>query len=114
MNKNSNIIIKYDGQCNLCNYWVNFIKQRDVKNKFIFNHHNTTGTIIIETNGMKKQKIEAVIEILENIDFPTWLLYIIKNIPISFSNYIYKLISNNRYFLFGNKGCVDKANNNNY
>jgi len=114
MNKNSNIIIKYDGQCNLCNYWVNFIKQRDDGNNLIFTNHNNTETIIIEKNGIKKYKIDAIIEILENINFSSLLLYIIKKIPIPFLNYIYKLISNNRYFFFNTKNCIYKSKKNNY
>ena len=114
MKKDSNIIIQYDGQCNLCNYLINSIKQRDVKNKLIFNNHNNSKTIIVENNGVKKYKIEAVIEILENINFSNWLLYIIKKIPISFSNYIYKFISNNRNFFSTKKDCICKSNNNYY
>jgi predicted DCC family thiol-disulfide oxidoreductase YuxK len=29
-------IVLYDGDCPMCNYWVNFILKRDDKNKFMF------------------------------------------------------------------------------
>ena len=92
MNKTSKLIIKYDGLCNLCTFWIYFIKKRDIDNKITYIDENNTKSIIVLINGVEKDKAEAIITILENIHISKIILYIIKKINSFFLKFNLSLL----------------------
>lgn len=113
-------IILFDGVCNFCNYWVNFILKRDYKNQFKFAAFQTIkgkellekfnlpadkfDSFILISNDKIFKKSKAAFEIVKSLD-GGWLRIFLafKLLPISFNDFIYDLIANNRYKLFGKK-----------
>ena len=95
--------MKFDGLCNYCTYWIKFILKRDTKKLFSFiADNNNNSTIIVIYNDKLYYKSNAIIKILENINFPFTLLLLIRIFPKLFRDILYKIFSNNRY-LFGKR-----------
>ena len=112
-------IILFDGVCNFCNFWINFIIKRDRQNKFLFaplqsekgqeylkifnlDHEKFTSFILISGSDYY-QKSEAALVIAKNLPFPSKLLYILKIFPKSLLDKIYSFIAKNRYKWFGRR-----------
>lgn len=112
-------IILFDGVCNFCNYWVNFVLKRNQKNLFLFaalqsktgqelltkfNLSTTDFDTFILINGDSFQtKSDAAISIASNIAGWPKILLIGKIIPRFLRNFIYDLIAKNRYKIFGKR-----------
>lgn len=112
-------IILFDGVCNFCNYWVNFVLKRDHKNLFLFaplqskagqelltkfNLSTTDFDTFILINGDSFQtKSDAAISIASNLSGWSKVLLIGKIIPRFLRNFIYDLIAKNRYKIFGKR-----------
>ena len=112
-------IILFDGVCNFCNYWVNFIIDRDRKNIFKFAalqsekgsekkkknnlpSNDFDSFILISQNKVFK-KSAAAFEILKHLDSWIKIIYPIKFLPIAVNDFFYDLIAKNRYKFFGRK-----------
>lgn len=112
-------IILFDGVCNFCNYWVNFIIDRDKKNIFKFAalqsekgneitkknnlpQNDFDSFILISQNKVYK-KSAAAFEILKHLDSWFIIIYPIKYLPIAVNDFFYDLIAKNRYKFFGRK-----------
>lgn len=112
-------IILFDGVCNFCNFWVNFIIDHDKKNNFKFAalqsesgqeitkkfnlpQKDFDSFILISQNKVFK-KSAAAFEILKYLDSWIKIIYPIKFLPIAFSDLFYDLIAKNRYMFFGRK-----------
>lgn len=112
-------IILFDGVCNFCNYWVNFIIDRDKQNVFKFAAlQSEKGKELIEKFNLPKddfdsfvlisqnkvfKKSAAAFEILKHLDSWLKIIYPIKFLPIAVNNSFYDLIAKNRYKFFGRK-----------
>lgn len=112
-------VIIFDGICNLCNYFVNFIIRRDKKGKLLFTPLQSNAsiklqeqhkinllvseTIIFIKNGNVYIKSDAVIEIAKHLDGGWKLLAITKMIPKFIRDSIYSKIAENRYNWYGKK-----------
>ena len=122
LNDKSNIIF-FDGVCNLCNFWVKYVVRNDPDFVFYFsnlqsefatnfltenNIKSDFETIIFFTDGKFLKQSNAIVSILFKIGgFNRFLSRIIKPLPAKFRDGLYKLISRNRYRLFGKKEhCV--------
>ncbi|MDT3697182.1 MAG: thiol-disulfide oxidoreductase DCC family protein [Ignavibacterium sp.] len=119
MNQENNSIILFDGVCNFCNYWVNFIIDRDKKNQFKFTAlqsekgiellkklnlpANDFDSFILIRNDKTYKKSSAVFEIAKDISGWLKIILLFKYLPESFTDWIYSLIANNRYRIFGKK-----------
>lgn len=120
-NENKSIIL-FDGVCNLCNSSVQFILKKDKKNKFLFaslqsdaaknillhkNNENLIkgdlNTIYLIKDNVTHSESTAILLILKQLRLPYNLLYIFIIIPKFIRNYLYKIISKNRYKWFGKK-----------
>ena len=118
MNSNSNIIL-FDGVCNFCNFWVNFIMKRDVKKKFKFaSLQSEAGIRLSEKYSVKKEDIdsvilieddkyfiksEAVLKIVKELTLSWRMLHCLKIFPLFLRNFVYDVLAKNRYILFGKK-----------
>lgn len=110
-------IILFDGECNLCNHSVRFIIKHDPKGLFHFaSLQSATGqhltekrqqpdsdlsSVIYIEDGKYYTRSTAILQILKKIGGVWKLMYIFIIIPPFIRNFIYKLISNTRYRIFG-------------
>lgn len=115
-------IILFDGLCNLCNSTVNILIRHDTQNQLFFvAQQSNTGKNLMEKHNIIDDlksvilikfdtvfyKSDAAIEIAKLITgWPTVLKYS-SIFPVRFRNWVYDLIANNRYRIFGKKDeCV--------
>ena len=111
-------IILFDGVCNFCNGYINYVIAHDHRNKFHFaplqsktsamlsEMHKTDfeklNSIVVAKGNEVLTQSKAVLYILKNLD--TWwsplinLAYLIPNI---IRNWFYTAFANKRYSLFG-------------
>jgi predicted DCC family thiol-disulfide oxidoreductase YuxK len=113
-------IILFDGVCNYCSRWVDFIIRNDKKDYFRFatlqseaaqrllnkeinsSRYYSDSVIFIE-NGMLFFKSDAGLRILKKLGFPFSLAYSFIVIPKFIRTAVYNFIANNRYKWFGKK-----------
>lgn len=126
MNSNSNntvqnIIVLFDGECLFCNFWVNFLLDRDPKDVFRFaalqsdvakslleKHsisHVSMDTFIVVKGERYFERAAAALTIASSLGFPWKLALILKIFPITLLNTAYNVISKNRYKLWGKQDC---------
>ena len=116
-------VILFDGECNLCNGFINFIIDRDTKNIFLFSPlQSDTGMEIMEnlkedsskldsivlfdrnTNQIQK-KSSAAISIVSTFGGFWKLARIFFIFPSFIRNIIYDFVAKNRYRWFGKTSC---------
>ncbi|AEW85184.1 thiol-disulfide oxidoreductase DCC family protein [Flavobacterium columnare] len=112
-------IILFDGVCNLCNYWVQYIVQRDHNDIFRFvalqsklgqeilkylgiTNRNIDSIILYIPNQAYYYKSEAVLEIAKKLSVFNWLS-IFKIIPTALRDPLYDFVAKNRYKWYGKK-----------
>lgn len=112
-------IILFDGVCNFCNFWVNFILDHDSGKKFLFcalqskegqsflDKFNLPKTefdtfILIDENSYLT-KSDAAIHIAKQLDGWPKLFVFVKYFPRALRDYFYDIIAKNRYKFFGKK-----------
>ena len=112
-------IIFFDGYCNLCNGFVNFIIRLDKKNKIFFAPLNgkkaeqilskkeinsvLPDSVIFYCNNVTSFKSKAVIDIFISLGGFYKLVVILKVIPSFILNFFYDTIAKNRYSWFGKR-----------
>lgn len=114
----NNLIILFDGVCNLCNGTVDFLLKHDHKKQFRFVPlQSQTGKMLfqkyhipIDGNSVVFIKFnqvffesDAIIEIAGLLGYPWKMAYIGKIIPNKIRNRLYRIISKNRYRWFGKR-----------
>ena len=115
-------IILFDGVCNFCNFWVNFIIDRDkddifkfaalqaeagqkLLNKFNLKTEDFDTFILIE-GEIYFTKSTAALKIARKLNYPVKVLYYFNFIPKFLRDLIYLLFAKNRYKFFGRRdGC---------
>ena len=121
VNLNKEIIL-FDGDCNLCNKYMNLIIRYDQKDNFRFatiksqigqNIIKDLNLINIQEDTLlliKKKSIyiksDAVIRILSCLQFPINILSLISLIPRFIRDYFYDIIAKNRKKFFKTKECL--------
>ncbi len=111
MIKRSESIILFDGDCAFCNYWLHFIKRKDIHQEF--NYYSLQSKIandILNSLNIKSKNLnsivfidrkeisfqsDAILKILNKLNFK--LGFIISIFPKFIRDYIYDFISKNRY-----------------
>jgi predicted DCC family thiol-disulfide oxidoreductase YuxK len=113
------IVILFDGVCNLCNGAVQFIIKTDKASKFLFaSLQSDFGQLQLQKFGLDPSKLHSIIA-LENGKFyersdaalkiasglaqPWPMLGVFRILPRFFRDWIYDLISKNRYKMFGKR-----------
>ena len=111
------VIVLFDGVCNMCNGYVNFLIDRDHRKilKFAslqsteakenlqnFGDDNTylSSIIVIKNNSVYKNS-RAILEIFLSLGGVYKVLYCFIIIPRFIRDFIYKIIAKNRYKWFG-------------
>jgi predicted DCC family thiol-disulfide oxidoreductase YuxK len=111
------MLILFDGVCNLCNGFVNFVIDRDSQNHFKFAplqspagqkvlqdfNLQTTDfqTVILLKDDKVLKKSDAVLEIAKYLDGPLRFLQYTKIIPRFLRDLVYDFVAANRYRFFG-------------
>ena len=112
-------LLLFDGVCNLCNGAVNFIIDRDKHQDIVFaslqselgqqilqQYHLSKKdfkSMVLIRNGEISIKSNAVLEISKKLSGAWPLLYAFKIVPRFLRDWIYEVISANRYKWFGRK-----------
>ena len=114
-------IVFFDGECNLCNAFVNFIIRRDPKVLFSFASlqssfaKNVLGgiffekgmnTVILKKNNLLFFKSDAALEIVKNLSGLWPVFYFFKIVPKFIRDFVYDWIASNRYRWFGKTSCL--------
>ncbi len=115
---NSNLIL-FDGVCNFCNFWVNFIIDHDDKRYFKFAPLQSDiaqrilvekkidilkiDSIILVVNDQVFFKSTAAMQIAKNLNGLLKMLYIFSIIPAPLRDLIYDSIAGHRYNWFGKR-----------
>lgn len=112
-------IILFDGVCNFCNFWVNFIIDRDNKNVFIFAalqsekgqellkknnfNKNSFETFVLIDGGITYTKSTAALKISKDLKSYWKYFYYLIFIPQTIRDFVYTIIAKNRYKFFGKR-----------
>lgn len=112
-------LVLFDGVCNLCNGFVQFIIKRDPQARFKFAAlQSNTGRKVLTNNGYDVQALESVVyvtsdgvftrstaalQILKDLGRPWSLLTSFLIIPAFIRNAVYDFIAKYRYRFFGKK-----------
>jgi predicted DCC family thiol-disulfide oxidoreductase YuxK len=117
-NKNKDIIL-FDGMCNMCNTFVNFIIKLDKKEQFLFSpisgkkgqelakkfnlNQKKIDSIILLSDNKIKIKSDAAIQIIASLSIFFKPFIILKIIPKKVLDFKYDFIAKNRYRFFGKR-----------
>ena len=112
-------IILFDGVCNFCNFWVNFVIDKDKDNIFrIAALQSESGqkllqkfeldsfefdTFILVVNDKYFTKSTAALMISKNLSGIIKLLYPLIILPEPIRDFVYNFIAKNRYKIFGKR-----------
>ena len=109
-------IIYFDGICNLCDGFIDFVVRHDSENTFLIAslQGNTASrrltsqqlkelsTIVVETPNGFLYESQAIFFILERLPRYRWIRFF-KLLPNSLNNLFYRLVARSRYFVFGKR-----------
>jgi predicted DCC family thiol-disulfide oxidoreductase YuxK len=110
-------IIYFDGVCNLCNGFVDFVIQRDKEHLFYFApiqgksaleklSHQDLGldTVVYYDHGQVYKKSSAVLKIARELGAGyRFFSTIASALPVPILNFFYDFVAQNRYLFFGKK-----------
>jgi predicted DCC family thiol-disulfide oxidoreductase YuxK len=112
-------VIFFDGVCNLCNGFVQFLIKRDpqatlkfasLQSSYAREQLSRAGfnpdqlySILVMREGKIFERSAAVMEIARHLSWPWRGIRIFRILPTFICDFFYKLIANNRYRLFGKK-----------
>jgi len=112
-------VILFDGVCNFCSFWVNFVIKKDKKDIFRFAAlQSETGEKYLKKFGLnitdpdtfvlidgENYFIKSTAALKVARELKSWLKisYPLIFLPISFRDFLYDLIAKNRYKIFGKK-----------
>lgn len=110
-------ILIFDGTCNICNAWVQFILKRDRQDKFRFAAlQSEIGSNLAKETGLFDQNIDSMVYLRDNkiLTKSTAGLYALKElgglwhiffiliiVPKSIRDFFYSMLARYRYSLFG-------------
>ena len=110
-------VILFDGVCNLCNGWVNFVIDRDPTGRFQFaalqsneatallgataDEITDPDSILLLEGGMIYHKSDAILRIASNLNRGWPLLKIFRIIPRFARDSVYDIVARHRYSWFG-------------
>lgn len=112
------VIVLFDGFCNLCSRSVDFIMKNDTKRIFRyvalqsdagiflrthFNIPDETDSVILWQNGRFYFHSEAALKIATQLRFPWPLFRIFLIVPVILRDAVYRWIARNRYRWFGKR-----------
>lgn len=116
-NGDREVLVLFDGVCNLCNGLVRFTVARDPTSRFRFVslqseearsklldsglQPDQLDTIVVISEGSEFTRSEAVLQLLAGLRQPWPWLTVLRFLPLSWRDAGYRLLARNRYRLFG-------------
>jgi predicted DCC family thiol-disulfide oxidoreductase YuxK len=112
------LLILFDGYCNLCSGVVDFLLKHTRKNQFIFIPlQSETGkemiqkyklsenfdSVILIAGGKVFSESDAALKIVCSMQFPWKIMFVFRIIPRPVRNKIYRIIASNRYRWWGRR-----------
>ena len=124
MDLNNKYIVFFDGDCNLCNFWVKQVLKNEREENIYFSNLNSsfskktlsqldinlnnTDSIIVLFHENLYTKSEAIALILKQLKFPfSFFSSILSLLPNVFTNFFYDQIAKNRSKIFGKSENCD-------
>lgn len=118
-----NGVILFDGVCNLCNSFVQFVIKRDTKNIFKFTSLQSVyskellnrfgkdvsilDSVVLYTDNRIYTESTAALKILKQLGGGLQLMYVFIIVPKFLRDSVYRFIARNRYKWFGkNESCM--------
>jgi len=117
--KSEKQIILFDGVCNFCNFWVNFVIKRDNRDIFRFSalqsdvskeiidrinyDISNPDTFVLIIGADYYTKSTAALKVCKELSGMIKILYPLIFLPEFLRDFVYDLIAKNRYKLFGKK-----------
>jgi len=113
-------IILFDGECNFCNFWVNYIIKRDHKDFFRFtslqsqigkeylqkfNIRESVDTLVLIEKEEARIKSTAVLHVLKKMGGLNSIFYGFIIIPVFIRDFFYDVVARYRYSWFGKTDC---------
>ncbi len=112
-------IILFDGVCNLCNGFVQFVIRHDKKRAFMFASLQSAyaaslpgleagvvhklSTVVLQDGDRYYFKSTAALRIARMLGFPFSLAYVFIILPVTVRDAVYDWIAHNRYAWFGKR-----------
>jgi predicted DCC family thiol-disulfide oxidoreductase YuxK len=110
-------IIFFDGECNLCNGFVQLVLKNEKsvffyfsslqshfsKEFFIQNKFNANGldSVIVYHNKQFYSQSKAAFTVVRNLHWPYRALLVLNVFPTKMADFFYQLIAKYRFFIFG-------------
>ena len=115
MNSKNYHIVLFDDVCVLCNSFAKFIINKDKKDLIRFSalqsqtafafhdklKRDVDSVVLIDDNNKLYYKSDAVLKILEILNYPSWFCRLLGGIPKSIRDFLYDNVAKRRYKLFG-------------
>lgn len=113
-------VLLFDGICNLCNGWVDFVIRRDPAGKIRFAALQSPegsaaleglglsdgfldSVILVERDGRVRIASSGVLATLRKLQWPWPLLYLLVVVPPPIRDFIYRQVASKRYQWFGKR-----------
>lgn len=112
------IVVFFDGHCHLCSRTVRFLLWADRKEQLFFAPLNNPlgkqarqfyaipeemDSVIVVAHGKAMTEAEAIFFLMKTLGGWLRIFLILKVLPISFLNRVYRLVARNRFRLFGRR-----------
>ena len=112
-------LLLFDGACNLCNAWVQWVIRRDPKARFQFaSLQSDAGQRALETAARPEElpdsivlidggglhvRSTAALRVLKQLGFPYWLAAVLFAVPRVLRDVVYDAVARRRYAWFGSR-----------
>jgi predicted DCC family thiol-disulfide oxidoreductase YuxK len=108
-------VIFFDGVCNLCNGFVDFLVRRDQEGHFLYaplqgetakkllGSDRELRSVVLWSQGEIREKSDAALAVLQQLGFPWPLARVFWCVPGFLRDIVYDLVASNRYSLFGKR-----------
>jgi len=101
-------VVLFDGDCGLCDRWVQFVLRADRQARFRFaplqpEDLAQADSVVLRERGRTYLRSEAVLRTLGGLGFPYSLATALRLVPVAWRDTFYNQVARHRYRLFGRR-----------
>lgn len=110
-------VIFFDGVCNLCNGFVDFLVRRDRERLFLYaplqgetaraalgaEKAAALSSVVLWNQGELRERSDAALAVIQQLGFPWNLFSVFWIVPRPLRDLVYGFVAANRYGLFGKR-----------